>query len=90
MTRINNTTGSKAVIIRKNWSGFIAMYVQVYQGEEQVLDSKSYGTEKACIRWANKVLGTSRHLYFFTTKVKQYHDLQRMDSALAQRAQEDC
>lgn len=59
MTRINNTTGSKAVIIRKNWSGFIAMYVQVYQGEEQVLDSKSYGTEKACIRWANKVLGIS-------------------------------
>jgi hypothetical protein len=56
MTRINNTTGSKAVNIRNNGDSFIALYVQIYQGEEQVLFSKSFATEKGCIRWANKML----------------------------------
>jgi len=42
MTTITNTTGSKAVKISKNIDRVIAMYVQIYNGTEQVLESKFF------------------------------------------------
>jgi hypothetical protein len=60
MTTIHNTTGSKAVNIRKNGANsttFIASYVQIYNGTQQVLDAKDFASEKNAIKWANKVLG---------------------------------
>ena len=58
MTTIKNNTGTKAVNISTDATGTInAMYVQIYKGQEQVLQSKSYKTEKAAIKWANKILG---------------------------------
>jgi len=53
MTTITNTTGSKAVKVSKNIDRFIAMYVQIYNGTEQVLESKSFATEKRALTWAN-------------------------------------
>lgn len=53
MKTLKNQTGTKAVNISKTSAGFICMYVQVYNGEEQVLESKSYTRENACIKWAN-------------------------------------
>ena len=53
MKTLRNTSGTKAVNISKTETGFICMYVQVYNGEEQVLESKSYARENACIKWAN-------------------------------------
>ena len=53
MTTIKNTTGSKAVKVSKNIDRFIAMYVQIYNGTEQVLESKSFATEKRALTWAN-------------------------------------
>jgi hypothetical protein len=57
MTTITNQSGSKLVNIRKNMDGFSAMYCQVYNGEQQVLESKQYASEKRAISWANKKLG---------------------------------
>jgi hypothetical protein len=60
MTTINNITRSKAVNIRKNGANsttFIASYVQIYDGMQQVLDTKDFASEKNAIKWANKVLG---------------------------------
>ena len=58
MTTIKNNTGTKAVNISTDATGTVnAMYVQIYNGQEQVLQSKSYKTEKAAIKWANKILG---------------------------------
>ena len=57
MTTIKNTTGTKAVNIINDASGlFRAMYVDIYNGEEQVLSSKTYKTEKSAIKWANSKL----------------------------------
>ena len=53
MTTIKNTTRSKAVKVSKNIDRFIAMYVQIYNGTEQVLQSKSFATEKRALTWAN-------------------------------------
>ena len=33
-----------------------AMYVQIYNGHEQVLESKSYSTEKRALKWAESKL----------------------------------
>ena len=58
MTTIKNNTGTKAVNISTDATGTInAMYVQIYKGQEQVLQSKSYKIEKSAIKWANKILG---------------------------------
>jgi len=55
--KLTNTTGSKAVNISKDATGTIrAMYVQIYNGQEQVLQSKSFATEKAATKWANSIL----------------------------------
>lgn len=53
MTTLKNTTGTKAVNISTDASGNVrAMYVQIYKGHEQVLDSKTYKTKKAATKWA--------------------------------------
>ena len=61
MTTIKNATGSKAVNITERfdlgYTSVFARYVQVYQGKEQVLQSKSASSFKAAERWANKKLG---------------------------------
>jgi hypothetical protein len=57
MTTLTNTTGSKKVNLITDGSGMTrAMYVQVYEGQEQVLDSKSYKSFKMAEKWANKQL----------------------------------
>ena len=54
----SNETGSKKVNLIKDATGNIrAMYVQVYKGEEQVLDSKSYKSLKMAEKWAKSKLG---------------------------------
>lgn len=57
MTTIKNETGTKAVNIKSNGMGsFIALYVQIYNNEEQVLETKTYKSVKSCEKWANKML----------------------------------
>ena len=57
MKRINNTTGSKSVNITTDATGNVrAMYVQNYNGEEQLLQSKSFASVRNAERWANKML----------------------------------
>jgi|688.fasta_scaffold374146_3 hypothetical protein len=57
MTLIKNNTGSKAVRISTDSTGCIrAAYVQIYNGEEQVLDFKTFATIKNAEKWANKIL----------------------------------
>ena len=57
MTTIKNTTGSKAVNITTDATGNVrAMYVQIYNGEEQVLQVKTFSSIKNAEKWANKVL----------------------------------
>ena len=57
MTTITNTTATKAVNIRPDGTGHIvAMYVQIYNGQEQVLQSKYFKTTAGAQRWAKKVL----------------------------------
>ena len=57
MKTISNTTGSKKVNISTDVTGIVrAFYVQVYNGQEQVLDSKSYKSLKMAEKWANKQL----------------------------------
>jgi hypothetical protein len=51
MTTLINQTGSKAVNISPNMGLFIAMYVQIYKGEQQVLESKSFSTFKRAFKW---------------------------------------
>jgi len=57
MTTLRNTTGTKAVNISTDGTGMVrAMYVQIYNGEEQVLESKDYSTIKGAEKWAKKKL----------------------------------
>ena len=57
MTTIKNTTGSKAVNITKDANGNVrAMYVQIYNGEQQLLEAKTFATTKNAEKWANKIL----------------------------------
>tara|TARA_R110000803_G_scaffold2403_1_gene8136 strand:+ start:249 stop:434 length:186 start_codon:yes stop_codon:yes gene_type:complete len=60
MTTLHNNTGTKLVRILTD-TGYAkpvyrAFYVQVYNGEEQVLDSKDYASIKMAEKWANKKL----------------------------------
>lgn len=54
MKTLTNNSGTKAVNITNRENVFTCMYCDVYQGEQQVLDSKKYRSEKAAIKWANK------------------------------------
>jgi hypothetical protein len=57
MTTLKNTTGSKAVNITTDATGNVrAMYVQFYNGEQQVLQAKTFTTVKNAEKWANKIL----------------------------------
>lgn len=57
MTTLKNTTGSKAVKITTDATGTVrAMYVQFFQGMEQVLISKDFSTIKNATKWGNKIL----------------------------------
>ncbi len=57
MTILKNTTGSKAVNITTDATGNVrAMYVQIYNGEQQVLQAKTFTTVKNAEKWANKIL----------------------------------
>lgn len=57
MSTIKNATGSKAVNITVDGSGNVrAMYVQIYQGEQQVLQAKTFSTKARAEKWANKIL----------------------------------
>ena len=57
MTTIKNSTGSKAVNISTDSTGNVrAMFVQIYQGHEQVLQSKTFASIKSAEKWANSIL----------------------------------
>jgi hypothetical protein len=57
MTTLRNTTGSKRVNIITDATGMNrAMYVQVCDGQEQVLESKSYKSFKMAEKWGMKKL----------------------------------
>mgnify|MGYP006916519532 CR=1 FL=1 len=57
MTTLKNTTGSKAVNITTDATGnVIAIYVQIYNSEQQVLQSKTFATKKNAEKWAKKIL----------------------------------
>lgn len=53
MTTIKNTTGTKAVNIITDATGNVrAMYVQIYNGEQQVLNSKDFKSVGSATKWA--------------------------------------
>ena len=57
MITITNSTGSKAVNISTDADGYVrAMYVQIYKGDQQVLEAKSFSTIKRAEKWANSIL----------------------------------
>jgi hypothetical protein len=57
MTTIKNTTGTKAVNITTDATGKVrAMYVQIYNNEQQVLQAKDFSTINNAKKWANKLL----------------------------------
>jgi hypothetical protein len=57
MTTFTNITGSKKVnILLDGTKVFRVFYVQVYNGSEQVLESKSYNSYTMAKKWANKKL----------------------------------
>lgn len=56
MKTLSNESGSKVVNITSKDGVFTCMYCDVYKGEQQVLDSKAYKSEKMAIKWANKKL----------------------------------
>lgn len=57
MTTISNSAGSKAVNISTDATGKVrAVYVQIYKGEQQVLQSKDFANIKNAEKWASKIL----------------------------------
>ena len=53
MKILKNTTGTKAVRITKDSTGtVIAMYIQIYNNVDQVLESKTFSTIKKADKWA--------------------------------------
>ena len=57
MTTIKNATGSKAVTITTDATKTVrAFYVEIYKGEEQVIQSKDFSSIKNAEKWANKIL----------------------------------
>ena len=57
MTTFTNNTGTKLVRITKDGAGTIhAMYIQVYDGEEQVLQAKTFKMELRAKEWAKTIL----------------------------------
>jgi hypothetical protein len=57
MTTFTNITGSKKVnILLDATKVFRAYYIQVYNGQEQVLESNCYSSYIMAEKWANKKL----------------------------------
>lgn len=56
MKTLSNESGSKIVSIKKDGSSFLCMYIQVYKGEEQVLDTKRCARENTAIKWGKSQL----------------------------------
>lgn len=59
MKTLENNRKTKAVRIRQNGkdsTSFIASFFQIYQGEESIIQAKSFATEKNAEKWAMKVL----------------------------------
>lgn len=57
MTTLKNTTGSKEVRISTDATGSVrAMYCDLYNGEAQVLQAKSFASVKNAEKWAIKIL----------------------------------
>lgn len=57
MTTLKNKTGSKAVNIKTDATGNVrAMYVQIYNDEQQVLQAKTFANPKNAEKWAKKIL----------------------------------
>jgi len=57
MTTITNTTGSKAVNIRVSATGTVsAIYVQIYNGEQKVLQAKTFAGIFNAEKWAKKII----------------------------------
>jgi hypothetical protein len=58
MTTLKNTTGSKEVKIMTDGTGAVrAMYCQIYQGDAQLLEFKTFASVKNAEKWGNKMLG---------------------------------
>jgi len=57
MTTITNNTGTKAVNITVDATKNVrAMYVQIYNGAQQVLQTKTFSSVKNAEKWASKIL----------------------------------
>ena len=57
MKTFKNQTGTKAVNISTDANGNInAFYVQIYNNEQQVLQSKRFASIKTAEKWALKIL----------------------------------
>lgn len=57
MKTIKSTSGRKAVNISIDGTGSVrAMYVQIYDNEEQVIEAKTFASIKNAEKWANKIL----------------------------------
>jgi hypothetical protein len=57
MTTLQNTTATKKVHFVKDGTSMTrAIYVQVYRGQEQVLDFKDYKSIKMAKKWGIKML----------------------------------
>jgi len=52
--------GSKAVNIVIDGTYYMALYVQIYKGDEQVLDTKYFKTVSGAKKWADKKLKGGR------------------------------
>jgi hypothetical protein len=58
MTTYNNTSGSKSVNISVDALGMVRVfYIQNYNGEQQVLQAKTFKTFRSAERYAKKILG---------------------------------
>ena len=56
MKLLLNTTGSKGVKIVETNYQVMAFYLDIYKGEEQVLQTKEFKTVKNAEKWATKIL----------------------------------
>lgn len=57
MTTITTTTGTEAVnVYQKHDGNFRALYVQIYNGDQQVLQVKEFKTKTSALKWAYKIL----------------------------------
>ena len=57
MTIFTNQTGSKKVKITTDATGSVrAMFIQVYNNEEQVLQAKSFSNIANAEKWSKKIL----------------------------------